>query len=553
MNEAKKILEIDGLTVGFRRDDEAISILHGIDLCIERGEIVALVGESGSGKSMMAKAVMDMLPSSRFFRTGCIRFLGDELTESNKKPFEQLRGRDICQIFQDPQVCLNPTMKIGDQLIEPSLVHQKYSREYAIKKALECLKLVKIPAPKEIFDLYPFECSGGVKQRIVIATALMQNPTLIIADEPTTALDCIAQKQVLEILRSLVDERNIGLLLITHDMNVVAKYADSMLVLKKGVVQEHGSVADVLGCPRSDYTKSLLESLPSVQHSRSSNDVGCQNKVVLSIENVTVSYKIKSVSFLMPSQSKIVLKNINLELREHQILAIVGQSGSGKSTLGKALLQLVELDSGLIRIDDYEIRPKCEPNYKALSARIQVVFQDPYTSLSPKLTVFEIVAEPLLISRHLPQSDINSMVVTMLCDVGLEPEYLNYYPVQLSGGQRQRVAIARALITRPKIVLADEPVSALDITIQAQVLNLLVGLRKKYGFSCIFITHDLSVVELIAQQVAVISEGAIVEKGPVGDVFSHPKDSYTKTLLGALPELDRQANGGYFLKQREFY
>lgn len=538
---AREILNINNLTIGFGTD---LPVVDDVSLDIGKGRVTAIVGESGSGKTMLARSLLNLLPGRAQIRSGEIRFDGKILSELTAKEMQSVRGAQIGMIFQEPMVSLNPSLKIGYQMTEGVRKHFGISSSAAQRLAVDQLDRVKILSPKSCLDEYPHEFSGGMRQRIMIASALMLSPKLLIADEPTTALDCLVQKEILEILGEITKSDETSVLLISHDLALVAHYADDVLVMNKGKAMEQGDVLDVIGNPSHDYTKTLLSSLPQAGSERENTHEG---KPLVSVKNLCVQYPIRKNWMFEAQTFKPVLHDVSFDVRLGETLAVVGESGSGKTTLGRTILQLVTANSGSIEIGGHKIDRNSKPDFKMMSSVAQLIFQDPYSSLSPRHTIGRIIGEPL---RAQGYEDSVKTAVSLLEEVGLDTQYLSRYPNELSGGQRQRVSIARALICDPKLVIADEPVSALDITIQAQILKLLDRLRKERGFSCLFISHDLGVVEQIADRVAVLYKGQLVELATASELFSQPCHPYTQDLLCALPELRGNGRGGYRLVQR---
>jgi len=548
MNNDDQLLQVNGLNIAFSsRNGSDNYIVRDVSFSLNKAEVFAIVGESGSGKTMIAKSLMGLLPPTANVRGGSICLAGQELSTLKNKQWQQLRGQAISMIFQEPMVSLNPSLKIGYQLCEAMRYHTDMAAADIEQRALYLLTKMRIKDPESCMGKYPHEFSGGMRQRIMIASALMMKPKLLIADEPTTALDCIVQKEVLDTLLAVCQEEGAAVLLISHDLGLVAHYAQKILVMQQGAVVEQGEVDGVLKTPQHSYTKKLLAALPK-KIPRQAEDRN--QKLAISVQDLCVEYPIRRDWFWQQQQATRVLHDVTLQLKKGETLAIVGESGSGKSTLGRAILQLTPVSHGSINVNGVDITADQGPNFRTMSQEIQLIFQDPYSALSPRRTIAQTVAEPLLQQSDISKTEINSRVISMLAEVGLGAEYASRFPHQLSGGQRQRVSIARALINRPSIIVADEPVSALDITVQSQVLKLLDSLKTKFGFSCIFISHDLGVVEQIADSVVVLYHGRIVEQGSNEEIFTNPAHPYTQQLLSALPELRSVAEDSYQLHQR---
>jgi len=549
LSNEQAVLQVKDLCIAFpTQGGGRKEVVSSASFSLDHGEVLAIVGESGSGKTMMAKALLGLLPGNGFVSGGSLSFEGRELSQFTNDQWQTLRGQKISMIFQEPMVSLNPTLKIGFQLCEAMRYHTQASEENIKKRAIELLTRIKIRDPESCLEKYPHEFSGGMRQRIMIASSLMMRPQLLVADEPTTALDCLVQKEVLDILLEMAKAEGTALLLITHDLGLVAHYADKVLVMEKGIAVERGEVSTVLENPLHPYTRKLLASLP---HKIERPDIIEARENIVSLKNVSVDYPIRRPWFWQQQQFTRVLEDINLTVKKGETLAIVGESGSGKTTLGRAILQLTEVSEGTITVKDITVTGDKPPGFRAMSKVVQLVFQDPFAALSPRQTIGKIIAEPLRLTNTLSKYDIEKQTLQMLEDVGLPIHFASRYPNELSGGQRQRVSIARALINKPELIIADEPVSALDITVQAQVLTLLDKLKEKHGFSCIFISHDLAVVEQIADRVVVLYHGKIVESGLARELFSRPAHRYTRRLLEALPELRARNEHSYQLYKRQ--
>jgi len=545
------LLNVSDLEVSFPTVGGGNSIVvDRVSFAVPREKLVAVVGESGSGKTMLAKSLMGLLPAGGQVSAGQVSFEGDAVENYSNEDFQSVRGSRISMIFQEPMVSLNPVLKIGYQLCEAMKLHTDKTDVEIKARAIELLTQVRIVDPEGCMQKYPHEFSGGMRQRIMIASSLMTGPSLLIADEPTTALDCLVQKEVLDILSSITRTEKTSVLLITHDLGVVAHYADHVLVMEKGAIVEQGNVSDVLANPRHPYTKKLLSSLPSSHIALPRTEVA--EDAIVEVKQLSVDYPVRKKWFWEKQTSVRVLDAISLTMQRGETLGVVGESGSGKTTLGRAILQLVKAAEGSITVDGISVTASDAPGHREMSQKIQLIFQDPFSALSPRKTVGAIVMEPLLLDKSLTKIERHEKTTAMLEDVGLGIGFAERYPNELSGGQRQRVSIARALISEPALVIADEPVSALDVTIQAQVLELLDKLKQKRGFSCLFISHDLAVVGQVADSVAVLYRGKVVEKGSVSDVYANPHHAYTQALFAALPELKATGEGSYGLHQREY-
>jgi peptide/nickel transport system ATP-binding protein len=524
-----KLLAIDGLRIeapasGWGRPPTVL--LDDFSLELVAGEFLAIVGESGSGKTLATRAIVDLLPAGVVRSAGAIRFAGRDLARLPTAEIRRLRGVDIGLVFQEPMVSLNPSMRIGAQLEEGLKLHRAMSPAERRSACVAMLRRVRIADPERCLASYPHEFSGGMRQRIMLASVMLLRPKLLIADEPTTALDTLSQREVMDVMAELAAECGTAIILITHDLGLVGRYAERAIVLEKGRIVEAGATGEILRAPRHPYTRRLIESLPRRRAAPPPQAVG----LLLEVDNLTVWYRRRGerVSFR-------ALDDVSLKVGRGETVAVVGGSGSGKTTLGRAVLGLVEGAEGKVRFDGLDPYSRDRAERHAFRLATQLVFQDPYSSLDPRMRVAEIVGEPL---RHLSLSTVErrDRIGEMLAEVSLEA-FAERYPHQLSGGQRQRVAIARAIITRPRFVVADEPVSALDVTIQAQVLRLLAALQARYGFSCLFISHDLGVVEEIADRVIVMQSGRIVESGSREEIFDRPQHPFTREMLNATPTL----------------
>lgn len=524
------LLEVKNLNVFLKTDEEVFHAVKGSTFSVDKGQTVAVVGESGSGKSVTSMAIMRLLPRNivKFGEGSSILFEGKELLSLSEAQMREIRGADIGMIFQEPMTSLNPYVTIGRQVAEAVSIHNPaISKAEARKMTLETLKRVKIPNIENKLDSYPHEFSGGQLQRIMIAMAIINKPKLLIADEPTTALDVTTQAEILDLMMELQKEMGMGIILISHDLRLVRRYSDYVCVMQSGVILEHGNTQDVFNNPKHPYTVELLTPLPSDLKEPPAPDA----KTLISADNVEIDYVLKRSFFGKPKEVFNAVKGISLELKVGETLGIVGESGSGKSTIGRAIMQIIE-SRGKITFDGIDIHSKA--NHQQLKHDMQMVFQDPFNSLSPRLTVGEIVEEGLLVHRpNMTKEERRAKVAQVLTEVNLSPKFINRYPHEFSGGQRQRIAIARAIILEPKFVLLDEPTSALDRSTQITVVELLNNLQKKYGLSYIFISHDLSVVRALSDRVMVMSHGKVVEAGTTAQIFDNPQEDYTKVLIEA--------------------
>ncbi|PWE55244.1 microcin ABC transporter ATP-binding protein [Metarhizobium album] len=523
------ILSVRDLTVTFTTPDGPVEAVKGIDLDVRAGETLAVVGESGSGKSQTMMGIMGLLAKNGS-ATGSARYRGRELIGLDTKALNQVRGARVTMIFQEPMTSLDPLYTIGRQIAEPLVHHRGLSFRQARARALELLDLVGIPEPARRIDSYPHEMSGGQRQRVMIAMALANEPDLLIADEPTTALDVTIQAQILDLLRLLQQRFGMAIILITHDLGVVKHFADRVVVMRRGEVAEEGSAEDIFQRPKADYTKMLLAAEPSGHK----QPVAASAPVILEGRGVTVDFSLARGFLLRKNNGMLrAVDHVDLTLRQGQTIGIVGESGSGKSTLGRALLRLIASD-GAYRFEKQDISKFDRAAMRPLRKELQLVFQDPYGSLSPRQTVGEIITEGLLV--HAPDIDRierDRRAAEALREVHLDPAARNRYPHEFSGGQRQRIAIARAMILKPKVVILDEPTSALDRSVQSQVIALLRELQAAHDLSYVFISHDLAVVKAMADYVVVMKSGRIVEEGETEAIFHHPQEAYTKALIGA--------------------
>jgi peptide/nickel transport system ATP-binding protein len=523
------LLKVAGLKVE-TTGDPARPLLHDLSFDVQPGEFVAVVGESGSGKTMAARSILGLLPPGVRRAAGTLELEGRDLTRLSPKQMRAVRGRHVGMVFQEPMVSLNPALTIGRQLAEGLKLHEGLSDREVRARCVEMLTRVRIADPERCLDAYPHEFSGGMRQRIMLASVLLLKPRLLIADEPTTALDTLSQREVMELMVELARLNGVAVLLITHDLGLVAKYAQRVVVLEKGIQVEAGATRQVLGAPQHPYTRKLVDALPRRAEVR---PTATEAAPLLEVRGAAIEYAGKT-RLLGRAPPKRVVKGVDLVIGAGEIVAVVGASGSGKSTLGRAVLGLKPLADGAIVYDGVDLAAMTGEQRRAFRREAQLVFQDPFSSLDPRMRIGDTVGAALRNIPGLTAAERRDRVREVLEAVSL-PGFEDRLPHQMSGGQRQRVAIARAVVSRPRLVVADEPVSALDMTIQQQVLGLFQALQAQYGFACLFITHDLGVVEQIAGRVYVMSEGRIVEQGPVEAVFDSPQDAYTQALLAATP------------------
>ncbi len=521
------VLEVSDLTIGFRQEGRQTLAVRGVSFAVHKGETVALVGESGSGKSVTALSTVSLLPDSAEV-TGSIRYLGAEMVGADEAGLRRVRGNDISFIFQEPMTSLNPLHSIERQLAESLALHQGLSGAAARARILELLNKVGIRDAESRLAAYPHQLSGGQRQRVMIAMALANGPELLIADEPTTALDVTIQAQILELLAELKASEGLSLLFITHDLNIVQRIADRVCVMQGGEIVEQGLTRDIFANPQHPYTRKLL----AAHATGHPEPVPAGAAEVISTTDLRVWFPIQR-GFLRRTVGHVKAVNAaTLSVRAGETLGIVGESGSGKTTLALAILRLLQAE-GSIRFHGAELLGLRGAALRAIRRDMQMVFQDPFGSLSPRMTAQEIIAEGLGVHGVEPGRDRGAMVAEMMAEVGLDPAWTGRYPHEFSGGQRQRIAIARAMILRPKLVVLDEPTSALDMTVQVQIVDLLRALQKKWGLAYIFISHDLRVVRAMAHQVMVMKDGDVVEAGASAAVFAAPSHSYTVALMRA--------------------
>ncbi len=561
MKDGNTILEVKNLSVAF----SGRTVVEGLTLTLMRGETLGIVGESGSGKSVSTMALMGLLPKNATV-TGQAMLDGINLLEQNEEQMRSIRGRRISMIFQEPMTSLNPVQKCGEQVMEMMKAHAnselKIQDSELKQRVISLFTEVLLPRPEKIFDSYPHEISGGQKQRVMIAMALINNPDIIIADEPTTALDVTVQKTILELLKSLQSKYGISIIFITHDLGVISQIADRILVMYRGKTIEEGPASQILLHPAEPYTQGLLacrppldsrpKRLPTVEEflngsTGSDNDYSTPTaqptlQPLISVRNLDVTYTLKKSLFGKPLQTLKGVDNISFDIFEGETLGLVGESGCGKSTLGRAMLRLIENSAGSVSYRGTPLSELSAKQMRSLRPKLQIIFQDPYSSLNPRITVGETIAEPLKvhkssISSSSSSSSITSITKDLMQQVGLNPDWYNRYPHELSGGQRQRVCIARALILQPELVVCDESVSALDVSVQAQVLNLLNDLKDRYHYTYLFITHDLSVVHYMADRIMVMQKGKIVESSTPDDLFKNPQTDYTRMLIDSIPRI----------------
>lgn len=528
---AGPLLRFDGVRIETAGRSEARTLLEGLSFEVGTGELVALVGESGSGKTLAARAILRLLPPGVRQSAGRIELQGRDLTASSAPELRKVRGAQVGMVFQEPMVSLNPTLTIERQLAEGLRLHRQLSGAEIRRRSLQMLERVRIRDPLRCLQSYPHEFSGGMRQRIMLASVLLLQPKLLIADEPTTALDTLSQREVMELMVELAQDTGAAVLLITHDLGLVARYTRKAIVLEKGQLKESGTTEQILHHPQDPYTQRLVASLPRGQGDLEA--VPSTVPTVLEVRGACIDYPGRPGLFRRATPKRVV-QGVNLDVREGEIVALVGASGSGKSTLGRAVLGLRPLAGGSVRINGVDLSDMTGEQHRQFRRSAQLVFQDPFSSLDPRLRIRDIVAATLRHVGELDAAEKQARVQAVLDEVGL-PSFGSRFPHQMSGGQRQRVAIARAVVSRPRLVVADEPVSALDVTIQQQVLTLFQKLQSQYGFACLFITHDLAVVRQIAARVIVMSGGEVVEEGLVSSVFRRPAHAYTRELLEATP------------------
>ena len=564
------LLSINNLSIEFISESGTTTALKDISFHVNRGEILAVVGESGSGKSVTALSILQLLAKTARV-SGEILFSTDGRDEVNlltqtKKDLQQIRGNQVAMIFQEPMTSLNPVFTCGHQIVESLRMHKKISTSIARAETIEWFRKVKLPEPEKIYSKYPHQLSGGQKQRVMIAMAMCCNPDLLICDEPTTALDVTVQKNILHLIKELQQQENIGIIFITHDLGVVKEIADRVVVMYKGEIVESNAVHKLFSDPRHPYTKGLLacrpvlhkkgERLPVVsdflnenknqelQSHQSQNPqpttvnlpAGQAGQLLLQVKNLTVVFPGKRNLLGRPLSYTKAVDDVSFEVMKGEVLGLVGESGCGKTTLGRTLLRLMEPANGEIIYNGIDLAKKSVDSLKELRKDIQLIFQDPYSSLNPRLSIGEAIAEPLKVhALYKTDRQRKERVIDLLEKVDLRADHFKRYPHEFSGGQRQRIVIARALALDPSFIVCDEPVSALDVSVQAQVLNLLTEIKKEFGFTAIFISHDLSVVRYISDRIMVMNKGRIIETGGAEKIYEHPENEYTKKLIASIP------------------
>jgi len=521
------LLQVKDLSIHFHTRNGVVEAVNGISFNVEAGKTFAIIGESGSGKSVACYSMLGLVPMPPGrIESGQVLFGDQDLLKLSERELRKVRGKGISIIFQDPMTTLNPYLKIGDQLIEPLQLHFGMSRKDAWQKGIAILEEVGIKNAEQRMNAWPFEFSGGMRQRVVIAMALVTEPGIIIADEPTTALDVTVQAQILKLLKELQERRNIGVIFISHDLSVVSDIADEIAVMQNGRFVEQGNREAIFRDAQHPYTRKLLAAVPSTQKA----EVAVSEVPLVKVSNVVVEF-----GGAKKGQVVKAVNDVSLDIRRHEILGLVGESGSGKSTLGRTILRLLEPSVGSVIFDGEDISHHSHLRMKPLRRQMQMIFQDPYASLNPRMTVYDTLAEPLLLHKICTRKTLDAAVYGLMDSVGLARESILRYPHEFSGGQRQRIAIGRAIATKPAFIVADEPVSALDVTIQAQILDLLLDLVDQFNLTMLFISHDLGVVRYLSDRIVVLKEGRLVESGRVQKVFDTPTQEYTRKLLNAVP------------------
>ncbi len=571
---SENLLEIRNLKIEFPGKQEMFTAVDGISFTLQRGETLGIVGESGSGKSVTALSVMGLLPGQGRITSGEILFCGKEqdlpvdLLQMDPDTRRTYRGNRLSMIFQEPMTSLNPVFRCGRQVAECLEIHQKTSPKKALERTIELFEQVNLSDAARIANAYPHQLSGGQRQRVMIAMALASSPDVLIADEPTTALDVTVQSTILSLFKELKAAIGSGVVFISHDLGVIAELADRVLIMRHGRIVESGPVETVFSAPQHPYTKALLacrppldrrlKQLPTVEWFETPGPDNLADRIksfemsdqalktrkaflahqpfLLQAEDLNVRFPLAGPWIGAPKAWVNAVEGIDLSIKKGECLGLVGESGSGKTTLGRALLGLQLADSGRISFEGRSIDPKDEQQWKALRSDMQIVFQDPYGSLNPKLPIGDSIAEPITVHRpSLSKQEVKEKVFALMEKTGLQVDFYPRYPFQLSGGQRQRVCIARALAVEPKFIVCDEPVSALDVSIQAQILNLLAGLKEEFNLTYLFISHDLSVVKFISDRIMVMQNGKIVEQGDPDQVYQNPQHAYTRKLIAAIP------------------
>ena len=526
------VLQVRNFTVEFWVDGAWYPAAVDMNFDVQAGKTLAIVGESGSGKSTTAMGIMDLLASNARM-SGSVKVKGSEMIGVAKSQLRKFRGREVAYIFQEPMTALNPVYTIGFQIVETLRTHFDMGPKAAKARAIELITLVEIPNPELSFDKYPHQLSGGQRQRAMIAQSLACDPALLIADEPTTALDVTVQAEVLDLMRGLRTKLNSAILLITHDMGVVADMADEILVMKDGLTVEHGSSDQIFNKPTHPYTQSLLKSVPKLGTVKQRAAIDNKKQPVIKLTDVTIAY---------PKRGRIpefvAVRDFSLEIYPGEIVGLVGESGSGKTTVGRAAIGLIPIKSGKLEIVGKDISKATQKELFPIRRHTGIVFQDPASSLNPRLPIGESIGEPILLAGLAKGAELNHRVEELLQQVELPRSYRNRFPHELSGGQRQRVGIARALALTPDLLIADEPTSALDVSVQARFLDLLLELQDKLKFACLFISHDLAVVDILAHRIAVMQEGRLVEEGDRDSILKNAKNEYTRRLIAAVPVPD---------------
>jgi peptide/nickel transport system ATP-binding protein len=563
---SEPVLSVSGLKTSFRGDEGWTTVVKGVSFDVAPRETVAIVGESGSGKSVTALSIMRLVPPQTGRIEGSIRLAGRDLLTLPDKAMHHVRGNEVAMIFQEPMTSLNPVLTIGFQIAESLITHRGMSRQEAEAETVRLLEKVRIPAAKSRFHEYPHRFSGGMRQRVMIAMALACKPKLLIADEPTTALDVTIQAQILELLKVLQEEEGMAILFITHDMGVVAQIADRTVVMYQGKAVETGATAQIFAAPAHPYTRALLSAVPRlgsmegrarpmrfpvVDKTTGESDVPVETpdtvkaaeRPILEVSGLTTRFDITSGLFGKVTGRVHAVENLSFSVHAGETLALVGESGCGKSTTGRSILRLIEPNAGSVVVDGEDVMAMDGRTLRDMRKRMQIVFQDPFASLNPRMSVGAAIAEPLYAHGLATAGEAQDRVAELLTRVGLSPDMASRFPHQFSGGQRQRICIARALALGPKLIVADEAVSALDVSVKAQVVNLMLDLQASMGLAYLFISHDMAVVERMCHRVAVMYLGEIVEIGPRAAVFGNPQHPYTKKLMAAVPTPDPSRRG----------